>query len=380
MPVMVGELFEHSTGSWKKELVLNYFEEEEAKLILGLPISLDGCHDKLIWHYSRNGEYTVRSGYGVAMDLQANGELDRKGTGMGSRSMVSDRVWQDIDVDAVKGVDFLESWKKIVARFKDEAVKLSHIEWDRPSDPKILTEAVKDELLQEVVFGLSRIWKCRNALVFEGTYRTPKDAIVLSRSHIQEFRNAQPEKTREKERCWKPSTSVFAGQQVRWKRPSFGTLKINCDGAWRGKSMLGGYGWVLRDFARLLHMAGRVRGEFFNDAAMVEAAAIRAALVVCRDMHYEMVEIESDALSLINMINGECSIDANLECFIFYIQNLVSQIREVKFMHVQRSGNLAAHAMTSYATWHGGSFMWNAYDSEFLFNILAEDVNVSIII
>ncbi|XP_009348699.1 uncharacterized protein LOC103940329 [Pyrus x bretschneideri] len=261
MPVMVGELFEHSMGSWKKELVLNYFEEEEAKLILGLPISLGGCHDKLIWHYSRNGKYTVISGYGVAMDLQANREWDRKGTGMGSKSMMSDRVWQDVwrlrvpnklkffymevlqqyfggtkesspkedasgddirfmDVNVVKGVDFLEGWKKIEARFKDEAVK--------------------DELLHEVVFGLWRIWKCQKALAFEG-----------------------------------------------------------------------GYGSVVRDFAGLLHMASGVGGEFFNDAAMVEVAAIRAALVTCGDMHYEMVEIESDALSLINMINGECSIDVN---------------------------------------------------------------------
>ncbi|KAB2599357.1 ribonuclease H protein [Pyrus ussuriensis x Pyrus communis] len=40
--------------------------EEEGNLILGLPISLAGCKDRVIWHYSRNGDYTVRKGYGVA--------------------------------------------------------------------------------------------------------------------------------------------------------------------------------------------------------------------------------------------------------------------------------------------------------------------------
>lgn len=35
MPVIVGELIEHFMGLCKKELVLNYFEDEEAKLILG---------------------------------------------------------------------------------------------------------------------------------------------------------------------------------------------------------------------------------------------------------------------------------------------------------------------------------------------------------
>ncbi|KAM1403256.1 hypothetical protein ACFX2I_011887 [Malus domestica] len=51
------------------------FDEEESKLILGLPVSLVGCGDRVIWHYAKNGEYTVRTGYGVAMEMQENGEF-----------------------------------------------------------------------------------------------------------------------------------------------------------------------------------------------------------------------------------------------------------------------------------------------------------------
>lgn len=40
MPVMVGGLIDHSTGSWKRNLVRNYLDVDEAKLILWLPISL----------------------------------------------------------------------------------------------------------------------------------------------------------------------------------------------------------------------------------------------------------------------------------------------------------------------------------------------------
>ncbi|KAM1642119.1 hypothetical protein ACFX2K_012097 [Malus domestica] len=57
------------------------FDEEESKLILGLPVSLVGCGDRVIWHYAKNGEYTVRTGYGVAMEMQENGEFGRQGTG-----------------------------------------------------------------------------------------------------------------------------------------------------------------------------------------------------------------------------------------------------------------------------------------------------------
>ncbi|CAN6587096.1 unnamed protein product [Malus baccata var. baccata] len=81
-------------------------------------------------------------------------------------------------------------------------------------------------------------------------------------------------------------------------------------------------------------MAGGMGGEVFH-----------RALVKCRDLGSDKVEVESDALSIIQMLNGERSIDARLECLLFDIKALASHIREVKFMFVQRSGNIAAHDM-----------------------------------
>ena len=73
----------------------------------------------------------------------------------------------------------------------------------------------------------------------------------------------------------------------------------------------------------------------------------------------------------------ENSIDVSLECLLFDIKALAFQIREVKFTFVQRSGNLAAHAVASYAISRGDSLM-GYHSPEFLFNILATVVTVSI--
>ncbi|KAM1724346.1 hypothetical protein ACFX13_022845 [Malus domestica] len=78
MPVMVRELIDSKVGAWKVDLIRQCFEEEEGNLILGLPISLAGCKDR------------------VAMEMQENGELGRKGTGGSSRRDVVDRYWQDV--------------------------------------------------------------------------------------------------------------------------------------------------------------------------------------------------------------------------------------------------------------------------------------------
>lgn len=59
MPVMVEEMIDSEVGAWKSDVVRRCFEVEESNLILGLPVSVGGCSDRLIWHYSKDGDYTV---------------------------------------------------------------------------------------------------------------------------------------------------------------------------------------------------------------------------------------------------------------------------------------------------------------------------------
>lgn len=91
---------------------------------------------------------------------------------------------------------------------------------------------------------------------------------------------------------WPGGDIYFAGQPAQWNRPAFGVLKINCDGAWCGKTWKGGYGWVLRDFAGLLRAAGEEGGLFFNSSAMARAAAVRTALHVCIELGCREVEVD----------------------------------------------------------------------------------------
>ncbi|RXH96620.1 hypothetical protein DVH24_009124 [Malus domestica] len=97
------------------------------------------------------------------------------------------------------------------------------------------------------------------------------------------------------------------------------------------------------ELCRYTEDGGRAGGCFFNNAAVVEAAAVRAALIFCWEQGCSKVEIESDAQSLVKMINGEVSTDATFDCNLF----LTPQLEEVKFLFVPRSGNMAAHAVAS---------------------------------
>ncbi|KAB2612784.1 hypothetical protein D8674_035100 [Pyrus ussuriensis x Pyrus communis] len=97
----------------------------------------------------------------------------------------------------------------------------------------------REEILREFVFAL---WNSRKEMIFTSSQANP----------IQALRYGEDSKdVQETAKSW-----VFAGQLVRWKRPDFGSIKFNCDGAWNATIMHAGVGWVARDFSWDLQVAG----------------------------------------------------------------------------------------------------------------------------
>ncbi|XP_021768525.1 uncharacterized protein LOC110732828 [Chenopodium quinoa] len=57
------ELINEECGEWRGALLQSLFSVQDRNLILQLPISYAMPEDKLLWWPSKNGEYTVKSGY-----------------------------------------------------------------------------------------------------------------------------------------------------------------------------------------------------------------------------------------------------------------------------------------------------------------------------
>ncbi|KAM1698184.1 hypothetical protein ACFX2K_029686 [Malus domestica] len=66
---------------------------DDVRLILSIPLSKTGCRDQMVWHHNANGVYSVRSGYGVAMNLMENGALGKKGCGSASDKPKNCSAW-----------------------------------------------------------------------------------------------------------------------------------------------------------------------------------------------------------------------------------------------------------------------------------------------
>ena len=90
---MVSDLIEPSNRTWKAEMVTVGFNLDDVTPILSIPVSRSGCRDRLVWHHSVNGEYSVRTGYGEAVKLMENGALGRRGRGTSSENRKPNQVW-----------------------------------------------------------------------------------------------------------------------------------------------------------------------------------------------------------------------------------------------------------------------------------------------
>lgn len=82
-----------------------------------------------------------------------------------------------------------------------------------------------------------------NEMVFSGVLVNPMEMVNLMRHSLLEFRAGLGSERSDECSGAEGSGDSFAGKRVRWKRPPFGVLKINCDGAWSGKTRKCGYRW-----------------------------------------------------------------------------------------------------------------------------------------
>ncbi|KAM2993814.1 hypothetical protein FF2_045866 [Malus domestica] len=202
--------------------------------------------------------------------------------------------------------------------------------------------------------------------------------MTLWRKNISEYREAlSPSLEGECQQNSKPH-KIANRPQSQWKKPKFGTIKLNTNAAWCRSSLRAGVGWMGRDFAGLLQIAGGSGTGISHSTAAAEACAIRSALMACIDNGFDEVVIESDALVIIQMLKKESTQDYSIECILGDIKILVQRLTSVTFSFVPRESNCAAHSVAKFALQQGGDFVWDCIGPKFLFNVLAHDVNIPI--
>ncbi|CAN6695291.1 unnamed protein product [Malus baccata var. baccata] len=160
--------------------------------------------------------------------------------------------------------------------------------------------------------------------------------------------------------------------------PLFGTIKINCDGAWCNRTTVGGYGWVARYFVGLFKGVGGVGNVFCASSFMAEAEALRLAVMAAVDRGFTIVHVETDSKVLVDMVHGKLQPDATMEAILWDINLIQQQLCSIEISYNPRACNEVAHLVASYVTRMGGAHSCDEFEPEWLFNTLASDVNILI--
>ncbi|KAF5454628.1 hypothetical protein F2P56_024278 [Juglans regia] len=66
----VSDIIDPQLKIWQESLISELFSIQEIEGIKAIPISLGGREDKLIWQFTPNGNYTVKSGYYLGKELE----------------------------------------------------------------------------------------------------------------------------------------------------------------------------------------------------------------------------------------------------------------------------------------------------------------------
>ncbi|XVF87253.1 hypothetical protein PTKIN_Ptkin18bG0104000 [Pterospermum kingtungense] len=66
--IVVRDLMVPGGGQWDVELLSELFQERDVEAILNIPLCNNAPCDRIIWHYSKGGDYTVRSAYKLLVE------------------------------------------------------------------------------------------------------------------------------------------------------------------------------------------------------------------------------------------------------------------------------------------------------------------------
>ena len=93
----VEELIDPNTGNWDEQLVRDTLWEEEAEVILRIPIG-EGLLDWPAWHFNSKGQFSVKSAYKLAAQYRDNEADWEAGTsaegGPAAASFPWQKIWQ----------------------------------------------------------------------------------------------------------------------------------------------------------------------------------------------------------------------------------------------------------------------------------------------
>ncbi|KAH9721602.1 putative reverse transcriptase/RNA-dependent DNA polymerase [Citrus sinensis] len=347
----VAELIDNEQH-WKEKLICDHFRAEDAKAISQILLPRRPHDDQLIWHYDKRGQYSVKSGYQVAMQMKFP---DKPSCSTRCQWNV---IWKLSIPEKIKiflwraAHDLLPTagnlWKRrilqestcqiccckmestshalIECKMAKKIWKASQITVDpqREHNQDIigllqvlpqLNANIEGALVAALLWA---IWNARNKWLFEGKKENSTRAVARAESVIESFRKVK-----------QPETNYVASLGV-----------------------------VIRDSDDKCKAAVVKTSKYFGSVVMAEAAAMEWGLQVASSIGVTNGVVESDSLEVVELVNKKSSNMSEVFLVISEILEKQKTFHNFKAQHVLRTWNGIAHALAKLALQRNETVIW----------------------
>jgi hypothetical protein len=329
----VRQLIDEHSNTWKEGVVKSSFMPHEAEAILGIPLSSKHPSDTAVWGGTKNGVYSVRSGYHTLLN-----ESYRDNPGPSDTSFEA-QVW-----NSIWGLKIPAKIRHFLWRACHESlptrINLHHrhvIQDPSCGNCNDMNETVIHALwqcnileeiwnsvpwgrrmihnhylnfmelfhhchsdlspseLQLFAFTTWSIWYRRNCQRLNQQSAPLNQLMPRAQQLLSEFQAAQ-ESPSSTSRQSDPPTKVS------WKPPQPRRYKVNYDGAFFEDSNEAGIGVIIRNHTGEVMASLCQRIPFPHSVEAMEAYAARSAIELSSDLGFKEVDIEGDSQTIVNAL------------------------------------------------------------------------------
>jgi ribonuclease HI len=383
----VRELIDHDTNWWNKTLIEEIFTHEEALVISKLPVSCTLQKDVLIWRGTATGEFSVRSAYHLAKELQD--AMSGESSMSSSVSEIWRIMWQLQIPNAVK----MFLWKAChnLLPTKDNLLKrgvvqeslcpicgletesITHILWSCSSAMDVWSVCGKTfqkshfcgsdflQLVEEMFnkcdreeFGFfvriaRQIWFRRNSVVHGEDFLHPNLLVKGTMESSEEYKQAN---------LGDSALPKSVGVQAKWQAPPTGTYKVNWDAAVDSVNGRMGIGIVVRDYEGHVIAARSVTIMGNLEPIAAEALAAFQATNFSKDLGLQHIILEGDALQVVKAVNCPSRNWSRFGQLVEDTRMVIHSFSSWRVSHISRVANSAAHGLAKAAVKHIIDQVW----------------------
>ncbi|KAK4389823.1 putative ribonuclease H protein [Sesamum angolense] len=372
----VSDLLDSENGRWHKELIEGLFCPEDATLIQSIPLGQFNWADTMVWHYNKNGKFSVKSASHLAQSIALENRSPLDGQ-CSTRSSNWQFIWSTKVPNKIKvflwrlcreaipttsnllrqrcvveqacltcGVD-TKTTKHVFLEcsYARHVWALSNLPWkvinSWQGDVSILLKQVRKSLddAQFNWFAILcwRLWGRRNGLVMENKRYNPFYCITYASSLLSDFLNSVAVKP-----------SVLPSRNV-WQPPDRESIKINFDAAVFDKGNGVGLGVIARDWKGTCLAWRTMIIPNICSPEHGEALATRLAIEVRCHGRWTHCIIEGDCLQVVNKLEKKDDDLSLIGCIIADIRSLLPLHHHTSFCFTRSLANQAAHMLAKSA-------------------------------